>query len=281
MTRAVTPVTARAKQHPYPAHVGEHMSTVTEKTIRDIALENPATIRVFERFGIDYCCGGRKSLEQACSELQLSPDQVIEKLEECFHASSDESPDWQHASLSKLIQHIVRQHHTYCRQEVPRLKALAEKVKSRHGSTHPELTEIARIVEALGNDMLVHMLKEEQVLFPYIAGVEHAQSAGQEPPVSIFGSLSNPVTAMVDDHEEAGAMLRALRKLSSDYTPPMGACPSYQGLFHGLADFEKDMHQHVHLENNILFPRAMAAQPADAAGAASTCRPTGCSAFTS
>lgn len=256
------------------------MSTVTEKTIREIALENPATIRVFERFGIDYCCGGRKSLEQACSELQLSPDQVAEKLEECLQGESEAGPDWQKASLSKLIQHIVRKHHSYCRQEVPRLKALAAKVNSRHGATHPELAEIASIVEALGLDLLVHMLKEEQVLFPYIAGVEHAQSAGLEPPVSIFGSLANPVTAMVDDHEEAGAMLKRLRELSSNYTPPMGACPSYQGLLHGLADFEKDMHQHVHLENNILFPRAMAAQPGDATGA-STCRPTGCSAFTS
>lgn len=255
------------------------MSTVTEKTIREIALENPATIRVFERFGIDYCCGGRKSLEQACSELQLSVDQVIDKLEECFNNASDDSPDWQQASLAKLIQHIVRKHHTYCRQEVPRLKALAEKVKSRHGSAHPELVEVATIVEALGNDMLVHMLKEEQVLFPYIAGVEHAQSAGQEPPVSIFGALTNPITAMVDDHEEAGAMLKQLRELTSNYTPPMGACPSYQGLFHGLGDFEKDMHEHVHLENNILFPRAIAAQPAHAAGAASTCGPSGCSAF--
>jgi regulator of cell morphogenesis and NO signaling len=243
------------------------MNTATEKTIREIALENPATIRVFERFGIDYCCGGRKSLEQACSELQLSAEQVREKLDECLNADSDGTPDWQSASLSKLIQHIVRQHHNYCRQEIPRLKALAEKVNSRHGKTHAELAEIAQIFERLGNDMLVHMLKEEQVLFPYIAGVEHAQQAGIEAPRPFFGNVSNPITVMVDDHEEAGEMLRKLRQLSSDYTPPMGACPSYQGLFHGLADFEKDMHQHVHLENNILFPRALAAAPKTEANA--------------
>lgn len=238
------------------------MSTVTEKTIREIALENPATIRVFERFGIDYCCGGRKSLEQACSELQLSADQVAEKLEECFQGTSEAAPDWGKASLSKLIQHIVRKHHNYCRHEVPRLKALAEKVNNRHGANHPELVEIAQTFERLGNDMLIHMLKEEQVLFPYIAGVEHAQTVGQEAPRAFFGHVSFPVSSMVDDHEEAGEMLRKLRQLSSDYTPPMGACPSYQGLFHGLADFEKDMHEHVHLENNILFPRAIAAAPA-------------------
>ena len=238
------------------------MSTVTEKTIREIALENPATIRVFERFGIDYCCGGRKSLEQACSELQLSADQVSEKLEECLQGESDTGPDWQKASLSKLIQHIVRKHHNYCRQEVPRLKALADKVNNRHGANHAELAEIAQTFERLGNDLLIHMLKEEQVLFPYIAGAEHARTVGEEEPRAFFGHLTFPVDAMLDDHAEAGAMLRKLRELSSDYTPPMGACPSYQGLFHGLAEFEKDMHQHVHLENNILFPRAIAAAPA-------------------
>jgi regulator of cell morphogenesis and NO signaling len=238
------------------------MSPVTEKTIREIALENPSTIRVFERFGIDYCCGGRKSLEQACTELQLSVDQVIEKLEEAFKAKSGDETDWQKASQSKLIQHIVRKHHTYCRQEIPRLKALSEKVKSRHGVTHPELVEIARLFESLGSELLVHMLKEEQVLFPYIAGVEHARAAGQEEPRPFFGHVTNPVKAMMHDHDDAGEILRKLRKLSSDYTPPMGACPSYQGLFHGLADFEEDMHQHVHLENNILFPRAVSAAPA-------------------
>lgn len=238
------------------------MGITTEKTIREIALENPATIRVFERFGIDYCCGGRKPLEQACSELQLSVDQVKEKLAECVNGGSDQSAEWGTESLSRLIQHIVRKHHAYCRQEVPRLKALAEKVKSRHGATHPELDEIASLFERLGNDLLVHMLKEEQVLFPYIAGVEHARASGQEPSRPFFGHVSFPVEAMVNDHEEAGEILRRLRALSSNYTPPMGACPSYQGLYHGLLEFERDMHQHVHLENNILFPRALAITPA-------------------
>jgi len=237
------------------------MSPFTEKTIREIALENPATIRIFERFGIDYCCGGRKPLAQACSELQLSVEQVVEKLEESLKSTSHQASEWQTADLSKLIQHIVRKHHAYCRQEVPRLKALAEKVKSRHGAAHPELVEIASLFERLGNDLLLHMLKEEQVLFPYIAGVEHAQAAGQALPRPFFGHVSFPVNAMVNDHEEAGEILRKLRELSANYSVPMGACPSYQGLYHGLSDFEKDMHQHVHLENNILFPRALALVP--------------------
>ena len=241
------------------------MSTIIEKTIREIALENPATIRVFERFGIDYCCGGRKSIEQACAEQQLSAEQVLEKLAEVSTSKVD-GPDWKAAPLAKLIQHIVREHHVYCREEVPRLKALANKVNSRHGANHPELKQIAEVFERLGNELLIHMLKEEQVLFPYIAGVEHAQSSGQEAPLSFFGHLSNPINAMTEDHDEAGGLIRELRSLSSDYTPPAGACPSYQGLFHGLAEFEKNMHQHVHLENNVLFPRALAIAPAQSSG---------------
>lgn len=252
------------------------MSTFTDKTVRDIALESPVTVRVFERFGIDYCCGGKKSLVQACSELQLSVEQVTEKLEESLGTESDNSPDWQKSSLAKLIQHIVRKHHTYCRQELPRLKALAHKVKSRHSGNHPELIEIATIVEEMGDDMFIHMLKEEQVLFPYIAGVEYAQSAGQEPQHPFFGHVSNPIRAMVDDHERAGTMLKRLRQLTSTYTAPVGACPSYQGLFHGLADFEKDMHQHVHLENNVLFPRAVALQPENGSGTFTGCKSLSC-----
>ena len=232
------------------------MSITTDRTIRDIALEQPETIRVFERFGIDYCCGGRKSIEQACSELQLSTEQVLEKLREAS-AFNDESDHrgWQSAQLAKLIQHIVRKHHMFCRQEMPRLQALAEKVRSRHGAAHPELIEIEKILSELCSEMATHMLKEEQVLFPHIARMEHCSLAGEALPPAFFGSVKNPVATMFNEHESAGDLLRQMRKLSSDFTPPMGACPSYQGLFHGLLGFEKDLHRHVHLENNILFPR--------------------------
>jgi regulator of cell morphogenesis and NO signaling len=234
------------------------MSITTEKTIREIALEQPATIRVFERFGIDYCCGGRKSIAQACSELQLSTDQVLEKLQEVSN-STDENDQraWQSAPLAKLIQHIVRKHHTFCREEMPRLQALAEKVRSRHGVAHPELAQIEELFSAHRRELTTHMLKEEQLLFPHIARVEHCAFAGESTPAAFFGSVANPVKAMLDEHDTAGDLLKQIRKLSSDFTPPMGACPSYQGLFHGLLAFERDLHLHVHLENNILFPRAI------------------------
>ncbi|MBI2682321.1 MAG: iron-sulfur cluster repair di-iron protein [Acidobacteriales bacterium] len=239
------------------------MSVATQKTIRDIAVENPATIRVFERFGIDYCCGGRKSLETACQELQLDPEQVREKLAEATRLPGEtDLNDWSGAAMAKVIQHIVRRHHAFVRGESPRLRELAAKVRSRHEAKHPELREVQTLVDLLADDMSAHMMKEEQILFPFIARMEHELSAGQPMPPSIFGTVANPVRMMIGEHESAGAILAELRKITDGFQPPEDACPSFRGLYAGIADFEKDLHLHVHLENNILFPRAMAMEEA-------------------
>jgi regulator of cell morphogenesis and NO signaling len=227
-----------------------------DTTVRDIAMAQPASIRVFERFGIDYCCGGRKSLQQACSELQLSTEQVIEKLEETAGVATEDLQAWQAAPLSRLIQHIVRKHHAYVRQEMPRLRALADKVRSKHGPAHPELIEIESLFGELAAELGTHMLKEEQVLFPYIARMEHLYAAGVTAERPFFVTVDNPVHSMVQEHENAGALLASIRRLTNNFQPPAGACPSYIGLYHALAEFERDLHLHVHLENNILFPRA-------------------------
>jgi regulator of cell morphogenesis and NO signaling len=219
--------------------------------------EQPGAVRVFERFGIDYCCGGRKPLQQACAELQLSTEQVLEKLQEANGlAAPEDLTVWQKAPLSKLIQYIVRKHHTFVRQELPRLRTLAAKVRSRHGAGHPELLEIETLFGELANELSTHMLKEEQVLFPFIARMEHVATAGLQPERPFFGTVQNPIRTMIQEHENAGELLASIRRLSADFQPPAGACPSYIGLYHGLAEFERDLHMHVHLENNILFPRA-------------------------
>lgn len=233
------------------------MQIAYEKTVREIALESPSSIRVFERFGIDYCCGGNKSLGDACSELQLSLEQVKEKLDEAFQEKSVEDPDkFQQMTLEKLIQHIVRVHHHFVRTEMPRLGILAEKVAAKHGDTHPELKKIRTIFTQVSAEMTMHMMKEEEILFPYIARLEQAFSSHQDVPASPFGTVSNPIQMMMREHESAGGAMAEISTLSAAYTPPTGACPSYQGLFSGLKDFEQDLHRHVHLENNILFPRA-------------------------
>jgi regulator of cell morphogenesis and NO signaling len=241
------------------------MDITLEKPIREIAVEYPATIRVFERFGIDYCCGGRSSLESACQTLQLDPEQVLEKLAEAASLPGEEDRhDWAAAPLARVIQHIVRQHHAYVRAEGPRLRDLAAKVRSRHEAAHPELREVQTLVEILTEELSAHMLKEEQVLFPFIARMEHDLSAGQLLPASTFGPVANPVRMMIGEHESAGAILGELRKITQDLQPPADACPSFRGLYAGIADFERDLHRHVHLENNVLFPRAQ--QMEEAAG---------------
>jgi regulator of cell morphogenesis and NO signaling len=233
------------------------MTIAAEKTIREIAVENPSTIRVFERFGIDYCCGGRKPLRQACDELRLSFDQVSEKIEESLTTTApDAGPSWDDVTLSKIIQIIVRKHHVFTRQELPRLKALAAKVESRHGKAHPELAAIRERVEKLEEEMFDHMEKEEHVLFTAIARAEHNLRSGMDLPQNPFGSLENPIRKMMEEHDVAGELCAQIKKLSAGYQPPEGACPSYRGLYAGLQDFERDLHQHVHLENNVLFPRA-------------------------
>jgi regulator of cell morphogenesis and NO signaling len=234
------------------------MSIAGNATVAEIAVQHPTTVRVFERFGIDYCCGGRKPLQEACNELQLSLEQVLEKLNEANgQLVGEDTPDWQSASLAKLIQHIVRRHHTFVRQELPRLNALSEKVRTRHGQTHDELNRIHEIVKQLGQELLSHMMKEELILFPYIARLEHETGLGRPAGSCAFGTVANPIGVMTAEHDSAGTLMAEIRQLSSRYVPPENACPTYRALFFALREFEEDLHQHVHLENNVLFPRAL------------------------
>jgi len=234
------------------------MSIAGNSTVAEIAVQHPTTVSVFERFGIDYCCGGRKPLEQACNELQLSLEQVLEKLQEAEgELPGDDTPDWQSASLAKLIQHIVRNHHAFVRQELPRLDVMSEKVETRHGEAHPELERVRSLVKELSQELLSHMIKEEQVLFPYIARVEHEAALGKPLGACAFGTVGNPIRVMTAEHDSAGTLLADIRRLTSGYTPPENACPTYRALFFALQEFERDLHQHVHLENNVLFPRAL------------------------
>lgn len=234
------------------------MSIAGNSTVAEIAVQHPTTVRVFERFGIDYCCGGRKPLEQACNELQLSLEQVLEKLQEAEGEPSGKNlPDWQSASLAKLIQHIVRKHHAFVRQELPRLDVISEKVLARHGQAQPELERVRNLVKELSQELLSHMMKEEQVLFPYIAKVEHEAALGKPLIVSAFGTVANPIRVMTAEHDSAGTLMAEIRQLTSGYTPPESACPTYRAFFFALHEFERDLHQHVHLENNVLFPRAL------------------------
>jgi len=240
--------------------------TNTQKTVREIALEQPSSIRVFERLGIDYCCAGRKPLAQACDERDLQIGDVVAALESAAGTTDRVGTDWTKASLRQLIGHIVATHHAYVKSELPRLAMLAQKVVNRHGDTQAHLPVLKDVVAQLDEELTQHLGKEELVLFPYITKAEEAQASGGPLPYGCFGTVTNPIAMMTREHDAAGELLARIEQLTGNFTTPPGACPTYLAFYTGLKEFEQDLHQHIHLENNILFPRAIeleaAMQPA-------------------
>ena len=232
-----------------------------DKTVREIALEQPSSIRVFEYFGIDYCCGGRQPLTQACASRNIPVEAVLGALA-AVQAIFQPGPvstakDWTKAPLSDLAKHIATTHHVYVQRELPRLAVLAQKVVSRHGDTQPELPMIQELLRSLDAELTPHLAKEEAILFPYIEQLERPDAPGTAPQ-ACFASVASPIAVMCAEHEAAGALLLQIRHLSRAFTTPPGACPTYLAYYAGLHEFEQDLHQHIHLENNILFPRAIA-----------------------
>ena len=227
------------------------------KTVREYALEIPASTRIFEKLGIDYCCGGGKSLADACAQAGVAVDEVLSSL--MTNATSEGNfadEEWHTMSQAELITHIVEKHHAFAREELERLEALLAKVCGVHGQSHPELFYIHDQFGRLRRDLEPHMLKEESVLFPYIIRMEEAIVGNQALGTPPFGTVRNPVRVMMTEHDEARYILRGMRETSSNYTAPADACISFQTLYQALTALETDLHQHIHLENNILFPRA-------------------------
>lgn len=235
------------------------MPTETAKTIAQIAIENPVAAREFEKLGIDYCCGGKRTLEQACTTANLSVDEVLSRLEKLStEQKATDRQDFSNMSLTDLIGHITTTHHVFVRRESPRIQELATKVAAKHGATHPEVRQVPELFGALASELSVHLMKEEQILFPYVQQLEEAKLAGEPAPPAMFGTVANPIHMMEREHDGAGEALRALRSVTNDYTLPEDACTSFQLLYQGLQAFEADLHQHIHLENNLLFPRSLA-----------------------
>jgi regulator of cell morphogenesis and NO signaling len=234
-------------------------------TVRDLAAGVPGATRVFESFGIDYCCGGQRTLAAACREANLPVEDLTRSLEESGRASQPGAGrDWRQESLTALTEYIIGTHHYFARQELDRLEKLFDKVCSRHGGGHPELFEAQKTFYQLKQDLVPHMLKEEQVLFPYITRMEEAAGERRAVPPPFFGTVRNPVRMMMTEHDTAGDLLKQLRRITKGYTTPTDGCISFQTLNQALAAFEADLHQHIHLENNILFPRAVELEEASA-----------------
>jgi regulator of cell morphogenesis and NO signaling len=242
------------------------MSLVTElsrispdRLVSDLVVEQPDRSRVFEQLGIDYCCGGKQMLAAACKRAGVEVAQAVALLEAIDRdAGAEGEPNWSHASLSELARDIVERHHGYLRRELPRLGQMVDKVLAAHGEAHSELNVVREVFAGLVQELTMHMMKEEQVLFPMVVAMEEAAATGAGRPKFFCGSVENPIAVMEDEHQQAGDALARMRSLTKGYNPPADACPTYIALLRGLAQLEADLHLHIHKENNILFPRAAA-----------------------
>ena len=227
------------------------------RTVGDLAVEVPNSIRIFEAWKIDYCCGGKMPLEDACAKAGKSVDAFVAALGTLADVPAGTERDWAGRSLTQLAASIVATYHNYTREELQTLDPLAAKVYSVHGERRPELAEVLTLVRELATDLLPHMLKEEQVLFPYVDQMEKAVEGHLTAPTPFFGTVKNPVKKMMLEHDRVGDMLARLRLITEDFTPPESACFSYRELYRRLTDFESKTHEHVHIENNLYFPRAV------------------------
>jgi regulator of cell morphogenesis and NO signaling len=229
--------------------------TINDQTlVAEIATLVPHSVRVFERFGIDFCCGGRKPLRVVCHEQKIPFENVVQAIEDAAREGTVEDRDWTGEPLSALMDHIVGVYHARLREDLPRIEEMAARVRRAHGGVALELVHrMDDVVGELSADLNAHMLKEERVLFPAI----RALAAG-----GIRVCVDAPVRAMIEEHDRAGELLDALRTVTTGYTAPEWACTTMCALYDSLAELERDMHIHVHLENNILFPAALQLTPA-------------------
>jgi regulator of cell morphogenesis and NO signaling len=217
--------------------------------------EHPNTSRVFESHHIDYCCCGGSALAVACSKRNVDPQHLLAQLEDAIanRAAGDPAERWTDATLTELCDHIEQTHHAYLKTELSRLQQMIAKVVNAHGANHPEMADVQQAFAAVHAELGPHMFKEEQILFPAIRRLEESDM----PPSFPFGTIANPIRMMEHEHDSAGDSLDQIRRLTGGYRAHDDACNTCRAMLDGLQRFELDMHQHVHKENNILFPRAI------------------------
>jgi regulator of cell morphogenesis and NO signaling len=233
----------------------------TTTTVGEIVAADFRTAAIFERFGIDFCCGGRRALKDACRTAATDPADVVQALD-ALAPAADNDADVTRWRLDRLIDHIVSAHHGYVRSSTPTIQRYLAKLTDVHGTRHPELIRVAACFLRLGHDLAQHMLKEERVLFPYVRELA-ATAAGGSHVQSPFGTVANPIRMMEREHREAADELRLIRELTNGYVAPADGCSTYSVCMAELERFERDLHRHVHLENNILFPKAVALENGD------------------
>jgi regulator of cell morphogenesis and NO signaling len=232
------------------------MNSLLSRTVGQLVVERPARAKVFESLGIDFCCGGRKPLQQACTEIGLDMA-MVERVLNTFDAEAQSAAvetDWSKATLTELAAHIEGTHHAYLKRDLPQLGAWVAKVGSRHGDRDSRLVTLASVFAAFTEELTQHMMKEERVLFPLIREMEAGNTKAA---ASHCGSVQNPIRVMIAEHDHAGDALEQMAELTDNFYAAPDACNTFRAMMDGLAHLRRDMHQHVHKENNILFPRAI------------------------
>jgi regulator of cell morphogenesis and NO signaling len=241
----------------WKVRITKRITGENDETLGQIAAKDLRKAEVFKKYGLDFCCGGKKTVKQACTEKGLDVTKIEQELQQ-----ADNNPvtrplpygDW---SLDFLADYIVNTHHSYVKKSLPEIRGFAAKVAQVHGSSHPELPAVQQLVEEVNRELTSHMLKEEKVLFPYIKDQVAADNNEKSLQAIHFGTVQNPINMMEMEHEMVGKNMEEIRTLTNNYKLPDDACASYSLLFRMLDEFENDLHIHIHLENNILFPKAL------------------------
>lgn len=241
----------------WKVQIGKLKEGEKEPTIGDLVSKDFRKAEVFKKFGLDFCCGGKKTLTKACSEKGLDVVQVEKELKAIEEKPSASSQDFNNWELDFLVDYILNTHHKYVLRSIPVIFEYTQKVAKVHGERHPEVVEVADTFLKVVDDLNRHMMKEENVLFPYIKILTATKNDFKNLKPSPFGTIENPVKMMEIEHEEVGELMENIRQLTNNYTPPANACTTYRLSYSKLKEFEDDLHQHIHLENNILFPRAV------------------------
>jgi regulator of cell morphogenesis and NO signaling len=232
------------------------MEITDKKTVADIVKGNIKTAHIFKKHGIDFCCGGGVSIQKACDKNNVDYEQLIKELLSIDNVVS-KAYDYDNWKLDFLIDHIENVHHTYVTESLPIILAYSGKVADVHGHHYTEVIKINELFLMVAEELSAHMKKEELILFPYIKQLVKANNESTTINTPHFGSVKNPINMMEHEHENAGSILKEISVLSNNYTPPEGACNTFKALYAKLDEFEQDLHQHIHLENNILFPKAI------------------------
>ncbi|WP_264565287.1 iron-sulfur cluster repair di-iron protein [Flavobacterium sp. N3904] len=232
------------------------METLEKITIGEYVAKDFRTAALFSKYGIDFCCNGNRSIEEACQKKAVNPDILLGEIENILASKSDIGIDFNAWPIDLLADYIEKTHHRYVVEKTPVLLQFLDKLSKVHGANHPELLEINELFKGCAEELANHMKKEEMILFPFVKNMVHAVISDELIEQPHFGTIQNPITMMMHEHDAEGERFRKIAELSNNYTPPSDGCNTYKVTFAMLLEFEEDLHKHIHLENNILFPKA-------------------------